>query len=141
MKEASLAGRLSHPHIASIFERTVNPEQSYLSMVYVPRRDLSQFCPCDHLLPVDDTLQIGFNSCGALDYAHKQGIVHRDLKPANIMLAGGTHIKVADFGAAWLRTAPDTDAVGSPAYASPEQIRREEVGPATDQFSLGVVLH
>ncbi|HET7366677.1 MAG TPA: serine/threonine-protein kinase [Burkholderiales bacterium] len=143
LKEASLAGRLSHPHIASIFEATMNPQQSYVAMEYVPGGDLSQFCRRDHLLPVDDTLQIGFKSCGALDYAHKQGVVHRDLKPANIMLVAGTNIKVADFGAALLRTAREADAVpvGSPAYVSPEQILGKDVGSASDQFSLGVVLY
>ncbi len=143
MKEASLAGRLSHPHITSIFEATVNPEQSYVAMEYVPGGDLSQFSTPGRLLPPDDTLQIGFKSCGALDYAHKQGIVHRDLKPANIMRVAGSNIKVGDFGAALLRTAQATDAVpvGSPAYMSPEQIKRKELGPASDQFSLGVVLY
>src|SRR3972149_5273675 len=58
----------------------------------------------DKLLPVADVLQIGFKCCGALDYAFKEGIVHRDIKPANIMIASGTDVKIADFGAAGLGT-------------------------------------
>jgi hypothetical protein len=143
MKEASLAGRLAHPHIASIFEATVHPEQSYVAMEYVPGGDLSRFCRRDDLLPVDDTLQIGFKCCGALDYAHKRGIVHRDLKPANIMRVAGSHIKIGDFGAALLRTAQASaePGLGCPAYVSPEQIEGKPLGPESDQFSLGTVLY
>ena len=75
-----------------------------------------------------DVLQIGFKCCGALEYAAKQGIVHRDIKPANIMIAEGTDVKIADFGAAILKKSQvvQTAAMGSPYYMSPEQIQSKE---------------
>ena len=103
MKEASLAGRLAHPHIVSIFEAVVRDDDGYVAMEYVPGGNLLRYTKSDALLPVNDVVQIGFKSCSALDYAFRQGIVHRDIKPANILIADGTNIKVADFGSALLR--------------------------------------
>ena len=89
-------------------------------------------------------LQIGFKCCGALDYAFReQGIVHRDIKPANIMVAKGTDVKIADFGAAFLKKSQvvQTAAMGSPFYMSPEQIEGSELTFHSDMYSLGVVLY
>jgi serine/threonine protein kinase len=88
-------------------------------------------------------LQIGFKCCGALDYAFKEGIVHRDIKPANIMIANGTNVKIADFGAAYLRKSQvvQTASMGSPFYMSPEQIRGDPLTFHSDMYSLGVVLY
>ena len=97
-------------------------------MELVTGGDLSQHAKPDKLLPVPDVLQIGFKCCGALDYAAKEGIVHRDIKPANIMIAGGTEVKIADFGAAVLKKSQvvQTAALGSPYYMSPEQIAGQD---------------
>ncbi len=88
-------------------------------------------------------LQICFKCCGALDYAFREGIVHRDIKPANIMIASGTDVKIADFGAALLRKTQtvQTVAIGSPFYMSPEQIEDKPLTHHSDMFSLGVVLY
>ncbi|HET7297799.1 MAG TPA: serine/threonine-protein kinase, partial [Burkholderiales bacterium] len=88
LNEASLAGKLRHPHIVSIFDAVVGEDSGHIAMELVTGGDLTKFCSSDTLLPVADVLQIGFKCCGALDYAAKEGIVHRDIKPANIMLAG-----------------------------------------------------
>ena len=96
------------------------------------------------LLPPADVLQIGFKCCGAMDYAYReQGIVHRDLKPANIMIARGTEIKIADFGAAFLKKSQvaQTAAMGSPFYMAPEQIEGGDPTFHSDMYSLGVVLY
>jgi hypothetical protein len=84
-----------------------------------------------------------FKCCGALDYAFKEGIVHRDIKPANLMLAQGTDIKIADFGAAQLRKSHvvQTVALGSPYYMSPEQLQGRDLTLHSDMYSLGVVLY
>ena len=89
LNEASLAGKLRHPHIVAILDAVVEADSGYIAMEIVSGGDLSQFVKPDKLLPVEDVLQIGFKCCGALDYAFAQGIVHRDIKPANIMIVEG----------------------------------------------------
>jgi serine/threonine protein kinase len=143
MTEASLAGKLSHPHIVSILEASVTGDSGYIALEYVPGGDLYQFTKSGTLLSPEDATQIAFKCCGALDYAFRQGIVHRDIKPANIMVVNGTNIKVADFGAAYLRaeTGAQLADVGSPSYMSPEQVRSEPLEYHSDMFTLGVVLY
>jgi eukaryotic-like serine/threonine-protein kinase len=143
LNEASLAGKLRHPHIVAILDAVVEADSGYIAMEIVTGGDLAQFVRLDKLLPVEDVLQIGFKCCGALDYAFSQGIVHRDIKPANIMIVKGTDVKIADFGAAFLRKsqAVQTVAMGSPFYMSPEQIEGKELTLHSDMYSLGVVLY
>ena len=143
LNEASLAGKLRHPHIVAIFDAVVEENSGHIAMEIVSGGDLSQFVKPDKLLPVEDVLQIGFKCCGALEYAFAQGIVHRDIKPANIMIVKGTDVKIADFGAAFLRKsqAVQTAAMGSPFYMSPEQIEGKELTLHSDMYSLGVVLY
>ena len=88
-------------------------------------------------------IQIAFKCCGALDYAYREGVVHRDIKPANILIAEGTEVKVADFGAAFITGIETTHSMrmGSPSYIAPEQIRDEPLTHQSDMFSLGVVLY
>jgi eukaryotic-like serine/threonine-protein kinase len=143
LNEASLAGKLSHPHIAAIFEASIDETGGYIALEYVPGGDLSQYTAPGRLLSVENAIQVAFKSCGALDYAYRQGIVHRDIKPANIMVVSGTHIKVADFGAAYLKSGQDAqiELIGSPYYMSPEQVQGGELGQHSDMFSMGVVLY
>ncbi|HEX5092709.1 MAG TPA: serine/threonine-protein kinase [Burkholderiales bacterium] len=141
--EASLAGKLKHPHIVSILDAAVSEDSGYIAMELVTGGDLSAHTAPGQLLPVADVLQIGFKCCGALDYAFREGIVHRDIKPANLMLAQGTDVKIADFGAAQLRKsqAVQTAIMGSPYYLSPEQIAGHELTHHSDMYALGVVLY
>ncbi|HUK06211.1 MAG TPA: protein kinase [Burkholderiales bacterium] len=143
LNEASLAGKLRHPHIVAILDAVVEENSGHIAMEVVSGGDLSQFVKPDHLLPVEDVLQIGFKCCGALEYAFAQGIVHRDIKPANIMIVHGTDVKISDFGAAFLRKSKNvqTAAMGSPFYMSPEQIEQKELTFHSDMYSLGVVLY
>lgn len=141
--EASLAGKLKHPHIVTIYDAVVQEDSGHIAMELVTGGDLSQHASPDSLLPIADVLQIGFKCCGALDYAFREGIVHRDIKPANIMVANGTNVKIADFGSAFLRKsqAVQTVAMGSPFYMSPEQIDGKELTLHNDMYGLGVVLY
>jgi len=141
--EASLAGKLKHPHIVSILDAAVGEDSGYIAMELATGGDLSAHTAPDKLLPVADVLQIGFKCCGALDYAFREGIVHRDIKPANIMMHKGTDVKIADFGAAYLRQsqAVHTAVMGSPYYLSPEQIAGRELSHHSDMYALGVVLY
>jgi serine/threonine protein kinase len=142
--EASLAGKLRHPHIVAILDAVLGEDSGHVAMELVTGGDLSQHATSGKLLPAADVLQIGFKCCGAMDYAYReQGIVHRDLKPANIMISRGTDIKISDFGAAFLKKsqAAQTAAMGSPYYMAPEQLQRGEPTLHSDMYSLGVVLY
>jgi serine/threonine protein kinase len=143
LNEASLAGKLRHPHIVSILDAVVGEDSGHIAMELVTGGDLSQHAKPGTLLPVPDVLQIAFKCCGALDYAAKEGIVHRDIKPANIMIAGGTEVKIADFGAAVLKKSQvvQTAALGSPYYMSPEQVQGKPLTFHSDMYSLGVVIY
>lgn len=143
LNEASLAGKLRHPHIVAIFDAVMQENSGYIAMEYVQGHDLVRHTRPGHLLPVADVLQMGFKCCGALEYAFKEGIVHRDLKPANLMLAQGSDVKISDFGAAYLRKsqAVQTAEMGSPYYMSPEQLQGQDLTFHTDMYSLAVVLY
>ncbi len=141
--EASLAGKLSHPHIAQIYDAVVGERMSYIVVEYVPGGTLEQFCVPENLLPLDKILEIVFKCTRALDFAHKLGVTHRDIKPANILIVGGTDIKITDFGSA-ITTSGDTTQVtgiGSPAYMSPQQVKELPLDHRTDIYSLGVVMY
>ena len=141
--EASLAGKLSHPHIAAIYDAVAGEEASYIVMEYVDGSTLEQYTHHDSLLPVQRIVEIVYKCAKALEYASNQGVIHRDIKPANILLAGETDIKVSDFGAALTQAAETTQVsgIGSPAYMSPEQVKEQQLSYQTDIFSLGVVMY
>ena len=143
LNEASLAGKLNHPHIVAILDAVVTEDAGYIAMEYVKGHDLSKYADPKNLLSVGDAIEVGFKCCGALDYAFREGVIHRDIKPANIMVAGGTEVKVTDFGAALLRTGKsnDTVSIGTPAYMSPEQINGDTLTHKTDMYCVGVVLY
>jgi tRNA A-37 threonylcarbamoyl transferase component Bud32 len=142
--EASLAGRLDHPHIAQIFDAGIGEDSGYIVMEYVPGGTMERFCAPDNLLPIEQVLEIAFKCARALAYAHLQGVTHRDVKPGNILYASTpTDVRISDFGLAQNVGAETTQitGVGSPAYMSPEQIRDELVDHRTDLYSLGVVMY
>jgi serine/threonine protein kinase len=141
--EASLAGKLQHPHIVQIYDAVVAAKMSYIVMEYVPGGTLEPFCSKDKLLPIDKVVEIVFKCTRALGFANKMGITHRDIKPANILLAGSTDIKISDFGAALMASAEQTQVsgIGSPAYMSPQQFRDQPLNHQTDIYSLGVVMY
>jgi len=140
--EASLAGKLSHPHIATIYDAVAEEDGSYIVMEYVDGGTLERFARVDSLLPVAQVLEIVFKCCKALDYAARQGVIHRDIKPANILLTSDNQIKITDFGAALTSGAQTTQVsgIGSPAYMSPQQVKEHGLNHQTDIYSLGVVL-
>ena len=143
LTEAALAGRLWHPHIATIMDACADEKMSYVVTEFVPGGSLAQFTGPRGLLSVNDIVEIGFKCSGALDYACRNNVIHRDIKPANILCMSGTEVKVSDFGVAFIRNADHTQmmSVGSPYYASPEQATGEAVSHRSDMFSLGVVLY
>jgi serine/threonine protein kinase len=153
MTEASLAGKLVHPHIVQIFDAVLAEDQSYIVMEYVRGGTLEPFCSPGTLLPVDRLVEMIFKCTRALEYAYRAGVTHRDIKPANILLvnAGDSaerasgDIKISDFGAAMMSSGEQTrtqvSGVGSPAYMSPQQVRDMALNHQTDIYSLGVVMY
>src|SRR5258705_13886079 len=85
LAEASLAGKLNHPHIVDIFDAVAEPDRSYLVMEYVAGTTLEAHTGADSLLPVTKVVEIVFKCIRALEYACRHGIIHRDIKPANIL--------------------------------------------------------
>ena len=141
--EASLAGKLSHPHIVPVYDAVLTDESGHLVMEYVPGGNLAPYVAGRNLLPVDSAMEVVFKCCGALDYAFRHGIVHRDIKPANIMVGEGTDVKIGDFGAAYLRQSEESQTLraGTPSYMSPEQIEEKPLTHHSDMFCLGIVLY
>src|SRR3954464_13382704 len=86
LAEASLAGKLNHPHIVDIFDAVVEPTHSYLVMEYVPGTTLEAHSEVTNLLPLNKVVEIIFKCIRALEYAFQHGVIHRDIKPGNILL-------------------------------------------------------
>ncbi len=141
--EASLAGKLTHPHIVQIYDAVVDEGISYVVMEYVDGGTLEPHCNASALLPVEKVVEIVFKCTRALDFANRAGVIHRDIKPANILLHGETDIKISDFGSALITTsmATQVSGIGSPAYMSPQQIKEHPLTLQTDIYSLGVVMY
>lgn len=147
LSEAQIAAQLHHPNIVAVWERGEIKEQYYISSAYVKGETLED-CLKTHQ-PVLKQKVIWIRDLAlALHYAHEQNIIHRDIKPANIQVNENNHPMIMDFGLA-KRTnlsvdqTTDGQVMGTPAYMSPEQARGivAEIGPETDQYSLGAVFY
>ena len=142
--EASLVGRLNHPHIVGVYDAFYNDRQAFIVMEYVDGPTLQPYTRADNLRPIREVVEIAFKCCLALEYANTCGLIHRDIKPANILTTKEGEIKLTDFGSALVMQSEITQLigmVGSPAYMSPEQLGCEPLTLQTDIFSLGVVLY
>jgi eukaryotic-like serine/threonine-protein kinase len=139
-REAEAAGRLSHPHIVTIYDVT----EDYIVMEYLDGVTLEYLLSWRAPLPLDDAMAILHPLAAALDFAHERGIVHRDVKPGNILILTDGRPKLTDFGVAHLEsttiTAPG-EFLGSPSYMSPEQVDGKAVSARSDVFSLAAVAY
>jgi serine/threonine protein kinase len=144
LNEASLAGKLNHPHIVQIFDAVVEDKYSYIVMEFVEGGTLEKFCVAGALLEPREVAEIVFKCVRALAFAQTLGLTHRDLKPGNILHVDGTEIKIADFGAAINRVSDRTiiTNVGSPAYMAPELVTgTAQASHLTDIYAMGVVMY
>ncbi|MEQ1515562.1 MAG: serine/threonine-protein kinase [Usitatibacteraceae bacterium] len=143
LNEASLAGKMQHPHLVSIYDAVVDDDMSYIVMEYVEGGTLEKFCKPDNLLAIQDVAEIIFKCVRALAFANTEGLIHRDVKPGNILHKAGTDIKVADFGAALHVVSDKTQvaAVGSPIYMAPEILTGTKATVQSDIYALGMVMY
>lgn len=144
LNEASLAGELHHPYIVPVYDAGTENDMHYIVMEYIPGHTLKEYCKPENLLPINDVVEIIFKCANALEYAYRQGLIHRDIKPANLLITDGTNVKISDFGTALLADTELTqimDAVGTPSYMSPEQIKGRKLTEQADIYSLGIVMY
>jgi serine/threonine-protein kinase len=144
-REAEMAGRLSHPHIVTIYDAGEHDGTAYIAMELLRGQHLVEYTAAARLLPPAIAIELVARLAGALHYAHQQSVVHRDIKPANIMFdAPSGELKITDFGIARLTDAGRTRTgvvLGTPSFMSPEQLQGRAVTGSSDLFSLGVTLY
>ncbi len=143
VREAKAASALNHPNIVTVHEAIQTRRALVIVMELVEGHAARTLCGTP--APLDTLLSVGRQTALALAAAHAHGIVHRDVKPENIMVRTDGYVKLVDFGLARRLSLAESTNGGLPAgtlrYMSPEQIRGDSPGPASDIFSLGLVLY
>ncbi|MCL2654352.1 MAG: Stk1 family PASTA domain-containing Ser/Thr kinase [Coriobacteriia bacterium] len=143
-QEAQAAANLSSPYIVNIYDWGQENDTYYIVMELVRGTDLKTIIRERGPLPSKEVAEIGAQVCSALATAHGYDVIHRDIKPHNIMITADRNVKVMDFGIARAgnTTLTQTGSVlGSAHYVSPEQAQGRQLTPASDLYSLGVVLY
>ena len=143
-REAKAAARVDHPNICTIHEIGEDNGQTFLAMAYVEGQTVREKIKA-RPLKLEDALDIAMQTAQGLQAAHEKEIVHRDIKSANLIVTPKGQVKIMDFGLAQLaeqsRLTKTAMILGTPAYMSPEQARREPTDRRTDIWSLGVVIY
>jgi len=145
-QEAKAAANLSHPNIVTVHDFGFDQERLFIVMEHVPGTNLKLMIDNLGKFSPDDTLPLIIQACAGLGYAHRAGLVHCDVKPHNILVTPDRRVKVTDFGIAraiaGINPDEQNDVVwGSPLYFSPEQAAGQAPSPASDVYSLGVVMY
>jgi serine/threonine-protein kinase len=146
-REAQAIARLHHPHIVRLYRYGEVGDVVYIAMQHIQGSDLAtvytRYRSYDGWMLPADICRLAYEIGSALDYAHQQGIIHRDIKPANILLDQQGHATLTDFGLALLTDLGTRGEVfGTPYYIAPEQaVSSAGALPASDQYSLGVILY
>ena len=145
-QEARAAANLSHPNIVTVHDFGFDHGQLFIVMEHIPGKDLKTILRQRGRYSVEEAIPLIVQACAGIGYAHRAGLVHCDIKPHNMIVTPDGRLKVADFGIARALSTimPDerADVVwGSPQYFSPEQAVGEAPSPASDVYSLGVVLY
>ncbi|MFF3329357.1 serine/threonine-protein kinase [Streptomyces sp. NPDC002888] len=143
-REARAAARLDHPSVVNVHDVAVVEDRPWIVMELVQGRSLGDALQ-EGTLSAREAARIGLEVLGALEAAHAAGILHRDVKPDNVLLGRYDRVVLTDFGIAQIEgetNLTDTGGVvGSPEYIAPERVLGQRPGPASDLWSLGVVLY
>jgi len=144
--EARAAANLSHPNIVTVHDFGFADNLLFIVMEYIPGKDLKQLIRERGRFSVETGIPLIIQACAGLGYAHRAGLVHCDVKPHNMLVSPDGRLKVTDFGIAralaTMTPGERTDVVwGSPLYFAPEQAQGEAPTPASDVYSIGVVMY
>ena len=145
-REEEIGKKLDHPGVVKVFGDE-DRSQRYMVLEWVEGRLLRQILNEQKKFPPERAIRIALALCHALDYIHSQGVVHRDLKPENIMVGPHDEVKLIDFGIAAnagsrrLTFAKLTEAMGTPDYISPEQVKGKRGDQRSDVYSLGIMFY
>jgi len=145
-QEARAAANLSHPNIVIVHDFGFDAGQLYIVMEYLPGTDLKTLIKQRGRFSLEETVPLMVQACAGIGYAHRAGLVHCDVKPHNILVMPDQRLKVTDFGIARALATIQPDerseiVWGSPQYFAPEQAAGGAPSPASDVYSLGVVMY
>jgi len=144
LMEGKAAGRLTHPHIVTVYDFGEERDIAYMAMELLKGTELRTRMQ-EGAIPIAEAADIAAQVAEGLGFAHEHGVVHRDIKPGNIMLVARGQAKIMDFGIARTRASDHKTStgvvLGTPKYMSPEQVAGSPVDHRSDIFSLGIVLY
>lgn len=145
-QEAKSAANLSHPNIVTVHDFGVDPAGVFIVMEYISGTDLKSKITEKGSFSVTEGIPLMIQACAGLGYAHRAGIVHCDVKPQNMLISRDQRLKITDFGIARALSSISQEyrsevVWGSPQYFAPEQALGEAPSPASDVYSLGVVMY
>jgi eukaryotic-like serine/threonine-protein kinase len=145
-QEAKAAANLSHPNIVTVHDFGLDNGQLFIVMEYIPGTDLKTLILQRGRFTPEEAVPLLIQACAGLGYAHRAGLVHCDVKPQNMLVTPDMRLKVTDFGIAralsTIHPKEQSDVIwGSPQYFSPEQASGAAPSPASDVYSLGVIMY
>ncbi len=145
-QEAKAAANLSHPNIVTVYDFGFDEDQVFIVIEYIDGTDLKSLIRQKGHFSIEDTVGLMAQACAGVGYAHRAGLVHCDIKPHNMLVSKDFRLKVTDFGIARALATihPDERSEivwGSPHYFSPEQASGGAPSPASDVYSLGIILY
>ncbi len=145
-QEAKAAANLSHSNIVTVYDFGYDEEHLFIVMEYVPGTDLNTLIKQKRIYLLQEGIPLVIQACKGLGYAHRAGLVHCDIKPHNFLVTPDGRVKVTDFGIARalasINPREEQEVVwGSPQYFSPEQAAGSAPSPASDVYSMGVIMY
>ena len=144
--EARAAAAISHPNVIQVFDYGREDRTAYIVMQYVPGSSLKEYIRAEGPLPADQTVDFTRQILAGLAAIHAARIIHRDIKPQNVLMGDNQQLKLTDFGIARVEAGASGltesgTAIGTAAYMAPEQAVGGSVTPATDLYSVGVMMY